>query len=103
MIQSGKYSKRYFKGTRLVEGHHTVGNSSITRRLAKLDLKKWPEDTVAEFGDFLAKMLEFDPKKRASALDSLQHPFLAKTATTTTNYEDWSDAITRGFYWTEEE
>ncbi|XP_055371660.1 SRSF protein kinase 3 [Condylostylus longicornis] len=37
---------------------------------------EWPLDEAEAFADFLKPMLEFDPKKRATAADCLDHPWL---------------------------
>lgn len=37
---------------------------------------EWNEKDAREFSDFLLPMLVFDPAKRATALESLNHPWL---------------------------
>lgn len=39
---------------------------------------EWPMQEAAAFADFLTPMLEFDPDKRATAADCLEHPWLKK-------------------------
>ena len=37
---------------------------------------EWTMEEAQAFADFLTPMLEFDPDKRATAEESLQHPWL---------------------------
>lgn len=37
---------------------------------------EWPREDAEAFAEFLKPMLEFDPKKRATAADCLKHPWL---------------------------
>ena len=39
---------------------------------------QWDERDAIELADFLLPMLEFDPEKRATAEECLQHPWLAE-------------------------
>ena len=50
--------------------------------LARVLVKKyrWSEKDANGFSDFLLPMLRYDPKKRASAGESLQHPWLAASS-----------------------
>lgn len=75
IAMSGKYSKEYFRKT------------GELRHITKL--KPWPlYDVLTEkyewdpvqakaFSDWLVPMLAFDPTERASAMDCINHPFLA--------------------------
>jgi len=75
IAMSGKYSKEYFRKT------------GELRHITKL--KPWPlYDVLTEkyewdpvqakaFSDWLVPMLAFDPAERASAMDCINHPFLA--------------------------
>ena len=40
---------------------------------------EWPHQKALAFQDFLLPMLEFDPKKRASAADCLRHVWMTST------------------------
>lgn len=37
---------------------------------------EWSQDDTMSFHDFLTRMLQYDPKKRATAADCLKHPWL---------------------------
>ena len=37
---------------------------------------EWPRNEAEAFAEFLKPMLEFDPAKRATAADCLEHPWL---------------------------
>jgi len=75
IAMSGKYSKEYFRKT------------GELRHITKL--KPWPlYDVLTEkyewdpvqakaFSDWLVPMLAFDPAERATAMDCINHPFLA--------------------------
>ena len=45
----------------------------------------WDPQEAQEFADFLLPMLEYDPAMRATALECLQHPWLAE------DLEDYED------------
>ena len=58
--------------------------SGITRwrKVNKLKIFHWPDlinwhIVIAEFADWLLPMLSYDPSERASALDCINHPFMA--------------------------
>lgn len=42
-----------------------------------LEKYEWPLEQAAQFSDFLLTMLEFEPGKRATAAEGLQHPWLS--------------------------
>lgn len=44
---------------------------------------EWPIDDATQFADFLRPMLEFDPDKRATAAQCLEHPWLKANANET--------------------
>eukprot|EP00092_Neocalanus_flemingeri_P035610 GFUD01038763.1.p1 GENE.GFUD01038763.1~~GFUD01038763.1.p1 ORF type:complete len:930 (+),score=235.22 GFUD01038763.1:48-2837(+) len=72
---SGKYSKEFFK------------KNGELRHISKLkpwplydvltEKYEWDPQTAKDFADFLIPMLAFDPKDRATAEESLTHPFIA--------------------------
>jgi len=41
-----------------------------------LENYKWSQEEARAFSDFLTPMLDFDPTKRATAAESLKHPWL---------------------------
>lgn len=83
LIAEGKYSKNYYRGSRLRSGHVTK-KSSVYERLTKEE--KWPDYIANVFADFLDMMLKPDPKLRPTAAECLGHPFLSQ------NY-DFSELI----------
>ena len=42
---------------------------------------EWPDKKARDFADFLEPMLEFDPNRRASAANCLEHPWLESAGT----------------------
>jgi serine/threonine-protein kinase SRPK1 len=40
---------------------------------------EWPTEQALEFSNFLKPMLEYDPAKRATAAESLKHPWLQES------------------------
>ena len=39
---------------------------------------KWTNEDASEFSDFLLPMLEYDPRRRATAEECLEHPWLRR-------------------------
>ncbi|GAB1601284.1 SRSF protein kinase 3-like isoform X3 [Argonauta hians] len=71
---SGKYSRDFFnkKGElRHITKLKPWGLQEVLR-----EKYEWSEKDAREFSEFLLPMLAFDPEKRASAQDSLNHPWL---------------------------
>jgi len=71
---SGKYSSEFFtrRGTlRNITRLKHWGLKSVLMEKYKFD-----RETAAVFSDFLSPMLDFNPKRRATAASSLRHPFL---------------------------
>ncbi|XP_004931537.2 SRSF protein kinase 3 [Bombyx mandarina] len=71
---SGKYSKVFFnkKGElRNITGLKPWGLVSVLT-----EKYEWSENDAEEFADFLKPMLDFDPNRRATAYECLQHPWL---------------------------
>lgn len=71
---SGKYSKVFFnkKGElRNITGLKPWGLVSVLT-----EKYEWSQKDAEEFADFLKPMLDFDPNRRATAYECLQHPWL---------------------------
>ncbi|KAJ2943723.1 hypothetical protein O0L34_g16836 [Tuta absoluta] len=71
---SGKYSKVFFnkKGElRNITGLKPWGLVSVLT-----EKYEWGHKEAEEFADFLKPMLDFDPNRRATAYECLQHPWL---------------------------
>ncbi|CAB3222280.1 unnamed protein product [Arctia plantaginis] len=71
---SGKYSKVFFnkKGElRNITGLKPWGLVSVLT-----EKYEWSQSDAEEFADFLRPMLDFDPNRRATAYECLQHPWL---------------------------
>lgn len=71
---SGKYSKVFFnkKGElRNITGLKPWGLVSVLT-----EKYEWSHTDAEEFADFLKPMLDFDPNRRATAYECLQHPWL---------------------------
>ncbi|XP_039755473.1 SRSF protein kinase 2 [Pararge aegeria] len=71
---SGKYSKIFFnkKGElRNITGLKPWGLVSVLT-----EKYEWSQNDAEEFADFLKPMLDFDPNRRATAYECLQHPWL---------------------------
>lgn len=71
---SGKYSKVFFnkKGElRNITGLKPWGLVSVLT-----EKYEWSQKDAEEFADFLKPMLDFDPNRRATAFECLQHPWL---------------------------
>jgi serine/threonine protein kinase len=74
---SGKWSKDYFnkKGDlKNIQNLKPWGLFEVLR-----EKYKWEDVKAKQFADFLTPMLEYDPAKRATAEECLQHPFLMET------------------------
>jgi len=48
---------------------------------------KWKDEDAEEFSDFLLPMLDYDPRRRATAEQSLRHPWLHIRQSPTTSTE----------------
>lgn len=71
---SGKHSKTFFnkKGElRNITGLKPWGLVSVL-----IEKYEWSQRDAEEFADFLKPMLDFDPNRRATAFECLQHPWL---------------------------
>lgn len=77
---SGKYSRDFFN--RKGELRHITKLKPWGLNDVLIEKYEWDEKEAREFSDFLHPMLAFDPEKRATALESLNHPWLNKDRTT---------------------
>lgn len=74
VLSRGKYAREYF--TAAGQLRH-IRKLKFWPLFAVLSEKyKWPKEEAKSFASFLHPMLEFDPEKRATALDCLQHEWL---------------------------
>ncbi|CAL4067742.1 unnamed protein product, partial [Meganyctiphanes norvegica] len=74
IAQSGKYSREFFdkKGDlRHITKLRPWGMFEVLT-----EKYEWPEEEARAFADFLNPMLSFDPTERATAAESLKHPWL---------------------------
>jgi len=72
---SGKYSKEFFKKNGELRHINKLKPWPLYDVLT--EKYEWDPQTAKEFADFLIPMLAFDPKERATAKESLAHPFVA--------------------------
>ncbi|KAD7479144.1 hypothetical protein E3N88_02280 [Mikania micrantha] len=77
----GGRSKDYFDRHGDLKRIRRLKHSSLSRLL--IDKFKFIETDAREFAEFLNPILDFDPEKRPTAQQCLQHPWLQQTATTT--------------------
>ncbi|XP_063952940.1 SRSF protein kinase 3-like isoform X1 [Lytechinus pictus] len=71
---SGKYSRDFFNKKGELRNIQKLKPWSLFHVLT--EKYEWPEEDAKEFASFLHPMLEFDPAKRATAKESLSHPWL---------------------------
>jgi len=72
---SGKYSKEFFRKNGELRNITKLKPWPLYEVLT--DKYEWDEKIATEFAAWLLPMLHFDPTERASALDCINHPFLA--------------------------
>jgi len=72
---SGKYSKEYFRKTG--ELRHITKLKPWPLYDVLTEKYEWDPKTAKEFSDWLIPMLAFEPSERATAMDCINHPFLA--------------------------
>merc|ERR1712241_574113 len=72
---SGKYSKEYFRKTG--ELRHITKLKPWPLYDVLTEKYEWDTQIAREFADWLLPMLAYDPNERASALECINHPFLA--------------------------
>jgi len=72
---SGKYSKEFFKKNGELRHINKLKPWPLYDVLT--EKYEWDPQTAKDFADFLLPMLAFDPKERATAEESLKHPFIA--------------------------
>ncbi|KAL3284943.1 hypothetical protein HHI36_019074 [Cryptolaemus montrouzieri] len=76
IAQSGKHSKIFFNKKN--ELKHITGLKPWGLEDVLIEKYEWPCKEAENFASFLKPMLDFDPDKRATAAECLQHPWLAK-------------------------
>ncbi|KAK9876832.1 hypothetical protein WA026_015068 [Henosepilachna vigintioctopunctata] len=76
IAQSGKNSKIFFN--RKNELRHINSLKPWCLEDVLIEKYEWPQKEAESFATFLKPMLDFDPDKRATAAECLQHPWLAK-------------------------
>ena len=72
---SGKYSREFFNKNGELRHIKRLKPWSLYDVLT--EKYEWSHQKARDFADFLEPMLEFDPNRRATAADSLKHPWLA--------------------------
>jgi len=72
---SGKYSKEYFRKTG--ELRHITKLKPWPLYDVLTEKYEWEPQIAREFADWLLPMLSYDPNERASALECINHPFMA--------------------------
>ncbi|XP_052779952.1 LOW QUALITY PROTEIN: SRSF protein kinase 1-like [Mya arenaria] len=72
---SGKYSREFFNRKGELRNITKLKPWSLFDVLT--EKYEWDPDEATAFSDFLTPMLEFDPEHRATAGESLQHPWLS--------------------------
>jgi len=72
---SGKYSKEYFRKTG--ELRHITKLKPWPLYDVLTEKYEWDPKTAKEFSEWLIPMLAFEPSERATAMDCINHPFLA--------------------------
>lgn len=75
IAMSGKYSKEYFRKTG--ELRHITKLKPWPLYDVLTEKYEWDQGQAKAFSDWLVPMLAFDPAERASAMDCINHPFLA--------------------------
>ncbi|KAH3819608.1 hypothetical protein DPMN_121347 [Dreissena polymorpha] len=71
---SGKYSREFFNRKGELRNITKLKPWALYEVL--MEKYEWDPDEATAFSDFLVPMLEFEPEKRATAWDCLQHPWL---------------------------
>merc|ERR1719367_2293640 len=75
IAMSGKYSKEYFRRTG--ELRHITKLKPWPLYDVLTEKYEWDPAQAKAFSDWLVPMLAFDPAERATAMECIQHPFLA--------------------------
>ncbi|KAF5280534.1 hypothetical protein FQR65_LT00285 [Abscondita terminalis] len=74
IITMGKNSKQFFNKKN--ELRHITGLKPWGLEAVLMEKYEWSRKDAKEFSEFLKPMLNFDPEKRATAAECLQHPWL---------------------------
>lgn len=72
---TGKYSKEFFKKNGELRHINKLKPWPLYDVLT--EKYEWDPQTAKDFAEFLMPMLAFDPAERATAEESLKHPFIA--------------------------
>ncbi|CAL8096472.1 unnamed protein product [Calicophoron daubneyi] len=92
---SGKYSRDYFDKRACLRHIRRLKPWSLFNVLTeKYD---WPPNEAAQFTSFIEPMLAYDPNKRATAWDCLQHPWITGEPFTPVLEENLPGRIPFGF------
>jgi len=70
----GKYSKDFFN--RKVELKHIKKLKPWNLKRVLMEKYEWSLKDATEFGEFLEPMMHYEPDKRATALECMEHPWL---------------------------
>lgn len=76
ITQTGNFAKNFFTKKGQLRNIKSLKPWDLYQVL--VEKYEWSHDDANCFHDFLAQMLEYDPKKRATAAESLRHPWLSE-------------------------
>uniref|UniRef100_A0A1A9X1N0 non-specific serine/threonine protein kinase n=1 Tax=Glossina brevipalpis TaxID=37001 RepID=A0A1A9X1N0_9MUSC len=74
LIYRGKHGRNYFTSYGSLRSKIKLKSRSLVELL--IEKYNWKPEESKKFSDFLLPMLEYDPDKRATAAECLQHPWL---------------------------
>lgn len=75
ITQTGNYAKNFFNKRGQLRNIRSLKPWDLYQVL--VEKYEWSHEDAKIFHEFLAQMLEYDPKKRATAAESLKHPWLS--------------------------
>lgn len=78
ITQTGKYARTFFNKKGQLRNIRSLKPWNLFQVL--VEKYEWSRADAMNFHDFLGKMLEYDPKKRATAADCLRHPWLQEVS-----------------------
>lgn len=85
ITQQGKYAKSYFNKKGLLRNIGSLKPWGLQDVL--IEKYEWSKDDAMIFSDFLKKMLDYEPNRRASAAECLRHPWLEETTPDVTKHQ----------------